>query len=32
MVNGRWVISDGRHADEEQSSRAFAQVLREMLG
>jgi len=32
MVNGRWVISDGRHADEEESSRAFAQVLREMLG
>jgi formimidoylglutamate deiminase len=32
MVNGRWVISDGRHADEEESSQAFAQVLREMLG
>ncbi|HEY0286619.1 MAG TPA: formimidoylglutamate deiminase [Pseudomonas sp.] len=32
MVNGLWVISDGRHADEEDSSRAFAQVLREMLG
>ncbi|MFK3972125.1 formimidoylglutamate deiminase [Pseudomonas sp. NPDC087358] len=32
MVNGRWVIRDGRHADEEQSSRAFAQVLRELLG
>lgn len=32
MVNGCWVISDGRHADEEESSRAFAQVLREMLG
>jgi formimidoylglutamate deiminase len=32
MVNGRWVIRDGRHADEEHSSRAFAQVLRELLG
>jgi formimidoylglutamate deiminase len=32
MVNGRWVVSDGRHADEEESSQAFAQVLREMLG
>mgnify|MGYP000008479121 FL=1 len=32
MVNGRWVIRDGRHADEEYSSRAFAQVLRELLG
>jgi formimidoylglutamate deiminase len=32
MVNGRWVIRDGRHADEERSSRAFAQVLRELLG
>jgi formimidoylglutamate deiminase len=32
MVNGRWVIRDGRHADEEQSNRAFAQVLRELVG
>jgi len=32
MVGGRWVIRDGRHADEEESSRAFAQVLRELLG
>lgn len=32
MVNGRWVIRDGRHADEEESSRAFVQVLRELLG
>ncbi|EKG30083.1 Atz/Trz family protein [Pseudomonas avellanae BPIC 631] len=31
-VNGRWVIREGRHAAEEQSSRAFAQVLRELLG
>jgi formimidoylglutamate deiminase len=32
MVNGRWVVRDGRHAGEEESSRAFAQVLRELLG
>ena len=32
MVNGRWVIRGGRHADEEASSRAFAQVLRALLG
>ncbi len=32
MVNGRWVIRDGRHAGEEDSNRAFAQVLRELLG
>jgi len=32
MVNGRWVIREGRHADEAESSRAFAQVLRELLG
>jgi formimidoylglutamate deiminase len=32
MVNGRWVIREGRHADEEQSRQAFAQVLRELLG
>jgi formimidoylglutamate deiminase len=32
MVNGRWVIREGRHADEEQSREAFAQVLRELLG
>jgi formimidoylglutamate deiminase len=32
MVNGRWVIRDGHHDDEVQSSRAFAQVLRELLG
>ncbi|WP_296257641.1 MULTISPECIES: formimidoylglutamate deiminase [unclassified Pseudomonas] len=32
MVNGRWVIREGRHADEEQSRRAFVQVLRELLG
>jgi formimidoylglutamate deiminase len=32
LVNGQWVIRDGRHAGEEQSSRAFAAVLRELLG
>ncbi|MFJ3482706.1 formimidoylglutamate deiminase [Pseudomonas sp. NPDC090202] len=32
MVNGRWVIRDGRHADEEESRQAFARVLRELLG
>ena len=31
MVNGRWVVRDGRHAAEDQSSHAFAQVLRELL-
>jgi formimidoylglutamate deiminase len=32
MVNGKWVVRDGRHAGEEQSAKAFAQVLRELLG
>ncbi|MEQ7918797.1 formimidoylglutamate deiminase [Xanthomonas sp. WHRI 1810A] len=32
MVNGRWVISDGRHADEDDSNQAFARVLRQLLG
>ena len=32
MVNGQWVLREGRHAGEEQSNREFAQVLREMLG
>ena len=32
LVNGRWVIRDGHHADEAQSSQAFTQVLRELLG
>ena len=31
LVNGRWVVRDGHHADEEQSARAFTQVLRELL-
>lgn len=32
MVNGRWVVQDGRHADEAESRRAFVKVLRELLG
>ena len=32
LVNGQWVVRDGRHAAEEESSRAFTQVLRELLG
>ena len=31
-VAGRWVIREGRHADEEQSTREFAQVLHTLLG
>lgn len=31
MVNGRWVVRNGRHAEEEQTRQAFAQVLRELL-
>ena len=32
MVNGLWVIRDGHHAGEEDSRRAFTQVLRQLLG
>lgn len=32
MVNGRWVVQNGRHADEAQSNRDFTQVLRALLG
>ena len=32
MVGGNWVVREGRHAGEEQSARAFSQVLRELLG
>ncbi|MEA5672748.1 formimidoylglutamate deiminase [Pseudomonas sp. MH2] len=32
MVNGRWVVRQGRHALEEQSGQAFAAVLRTLLG
>jgi len=31
MVGGQWVVRDGRHAAEEDSSRAFTQVLRDLL-
>ncbi|WP_416771399.1 formimidoylglutamate deiminase [Pseudomonas sp. RHF3.3-3] len=31
MVNGQWAVRGGRHAAEEESTRAFAQVLRELL-
>lgn len=32
MVNGQWVVRQGRHADQEESAVAFGQVLRELLG
>ncbi|MBC3422523.1 formimidoylglutamate deiminase [Pseudomonas sp. RW3S2] len=32
MVNGQWVVRQGRHALEEQSGQAFAAVLRTLLG
>ncbi|RON11777.1 formimidoylglutamate deiminase [Pseudomonas frederiksbergensis] len=32
LVNGQWVVRDGRHAGEEESNRAFTQVLRDLLG
>ncbi|WP_456025834.1 formimidoylglutamate deiminase [Pseudomonas capeferrum] len=32
LVNGKWVVRDGRHTGEEESSRAFTQVLRDLLG
>ncbi|OEC34603.1 formimidoylglutamate deiminase [Pseudomonas cuatrocienegasensis] len=32
MVGGRWVVRDGHHAGEEESARAFTQVLRDLLG
>ena len=31
LVNGQWVVRDGRHAGEEESNSAFTQVLRELL-
>ncbi|SHN15781.1 formimidoylglutamate deiminase [Pseudomonas asturiensis] len=30
-VGGRWVIREGRHADQDQSAQAFAQVLKTLL-
>lgn len=32
LVNGQWVVRDGHHAGEEESNRAFTQVLRDLLG
>ncbi|MQT30888.1 formimidoylglutamate deiminase [Pseudomonas helleri] len=32
VVNGQWVVRDGRHADEDVSSRDFTRVLKELLG
>jgi formimidoylglutamate deiminase len=32
LVNGKWVVRDGRHAGEEESSQAFTKVLRDLLG
>ena len=31
MVNGRWVVQHGHHADEEQASREFVAVVRRIL-
>lgn len=31
LVNGKWVVRDGHHAGEEESSQAFTQVLRDLL-
>ncbi|WP_449430801.1 formimidoylglutamate deiminase [Pseudomonas putida] len=31
MVNGQWVVRQGRHAQEEQSALEFAGVLRQLL-
>ena len=32
VVNGQWVVRDGRHADEDVNSRDFTRVLKELLG
>ena len=32
LVNGKWVVRDGHHTGEEESNRAFTQVLRDLLG
>lgn len=32
LVNGKWVVRGGQHAGEEESHRAFTQVLRSLLG
>ena len=31
LVNGKWVVRDGHHAGEEDSNRAFTQVLKDLL-
>ena len=31
MVNGQWVVRQGRHAQDEDSGRAFVEVLRQLL-
>ena len=32
MVNGAWVVREGRHEGQGESAKAFAQVLQELLG
>jgi len=32
MVNGRWVVQQGRHAGQEDSAVAFTRVLKDLLG
>lgn len=32
MVNGQWVVRQGRHADEEANAQEFTNVLRALLG
>ncbi|SDH88660.1 formimidoylglutamate deiminase [Pseudomonas flavescens] len=32
MVNGNWVVRQGRHADEEESASSFTKTLRSLLG
>ncbi len=31
MVNGQWVVRQGRHEQEEASAQAFVEVLRQLL-
>ena len=31
LVNGKWVVREGHHAGEEDSNRAFTQVLKDLL-
>ena len=32
MVGGRWVVQDGRHAEEERASRHYREVMRTVVG